>query len=90
MPCQQISKMEALQLIAAVVDGEVSPDKRKAFLQCVQNYPDIRRRYESSKKIKKLLSNRCPKEKAPASLHKRIRELLVQLPGHDFDLGQLN
>lgn len=69
----ELTKVEALNLITPVVDNEVSEEKRKAFFHYLSDHEDVRRKYESIKNIKSLVSTRCPCEKAPPSLKNKIR-----------------
>jgi hypothetical protein len=69
----ELTKVEALNLITPVVDNEVSEEERKAFFDYISDHDDVRRKYETIKNIKSLVSSRCPCEKAPPSLKNKIR-----------------
>lgn len=73
-----LTKNEAFKLIAPVIDGEVSGDKRQAFMDYIAHDEEVRQEYESSKKIKSLLSSRCPCAKAPSSLKDYVKTIAQQ------------
>lgn len=76
MSDSSISKSEALELITPVIDGEVSEEKQEAFFQYIEGDTEVRRQYESEKKIKELMAERCPRVEAPPHLRDRIREFV--------------
>lgn len=77
-----LTKKEALELVTAVVDGEVNEETRRAFFASLQYFGDVRRQFQSEKAVKQLLRERMPREKAPAHLRSRIRYLLSDdIPG---------
>lgn len=71
----ELTKEEAFKLISAVIDNEVSEEKRKAFMEFIERDDEIRREYQSIKKIKSLVSSRCPYAKAPESLQKYVQNI---------------
>lgn len=64
----ELTKEEAFKLISAVIDNEVSPEERKAFIKYIEQDDEVRREYQSIKKVKSLVSSRCPYASAPDSL----------------------
>lgn len=95
MSNRSLSKREALELITPVIDSEVSEETRDAFLRFIEGNPEVRRQFNSQKKIKELIATRCPCSKAPESLHKRVRELAAgqaqaDTPVSDFDEERLD
>lgn len=72
----RLTKMKALELLPAVVDGEASEEERMAFFDYLENDLDVKAQYEDALHIKHLLSNRLPRIKAPSHLKKRIQNLL--------------
>ncbi len=78
MSDSSISKSEALELITPVIDGEVSEEKQNAFFQYIESDPKVRRQYESEKKIKELMAERCPCREAPPHLRELIRDLVSE------------
>lgn len=64
----KLTKTEAQKLITPVVDNEASAEKRDAFLAYIAHDDDLKKEYESMKRVKALLANRCPCAKAPDSL----------------------
>ncbi len=75
MGMKKLTKAEARNLITPVVDDEVSAEERKAFMDYIEKHDDIRREYESIKRIKSLLCTRCPSAKAPDSLKGYVKSL---------------
>ncbi|MDZ7773872.1 MAG: hypothetical protein U5K31_14195 [Balneolaceae bacterium] len=95
MSNRSISKGEALELITPVIDGEVSEETRDAFLRFIENNQEVRRQYQSQKKIKELIVTRCPFCQAPESLRERVRELAAgsspsETSGPDIDDERLD
>jgi|SRR5690625_5118175 len=73
-----LTRYEALGLITPVVDDEVSEEKRTAFFNYIASHSDVRKKYESAKKIKSLMGSRCPSACAPETLREEIKRLLNQ------------
>lgn len=71
---RKLTKTEALELLTPVVDNEVSAEERDAFLEYIANDEELKHEYESMKRIKTLISNRCPSAKAPDSLKKFLSD----------------
>lgn len=71
----ELTKVEALKLITPVVDDEVSSEERKAFFDFISDHEDVRRKYESIKKLKRLIHSRCPCAKAPDSLRTYLKKI---------------
>lgn len=65
---KSLTKKEARALIAPIIDGEAAAEERAAFMNYIRRNEDVRREYESMKKVKNLIVNRCPCAKAPDSL----------------------
>lgn len=65
---RKLTKTEALELLTPVVDNEVGDEEREAFLAYIARDEDVRKEYESMKKVKVLMGERCPCAKAPDSL----------------------
>lgn len=65
---RQLTKSEARKLLTPVVDGEVSVEEREAFLAFITTDEELRQEYESMKRLKAFIGNRCPSAKAPDSL----------------------
>lgn len=68
MSKNELTKSEARELITPVVDNEASEEERKAFMDYIADHDDVRQEYESIRRIKFLVSSRCPCAKAPDSL----------------------
>ena len=75
MGTNKLSKAEALELITPVVDGEVSAEERKAFMDFIANHDEVRKEYQSTKQIKQLVSSRCPVATAPDSLKNYVKTI---------------
>ena len=78
MSHDRLTKDEALQLISSVVDDEVDKATKNAFFKYIDNDKEVRREFESIKRIKKLVAERCPIRKAPDHLKTRIRNYLSE------------
>ncbi|MDR8391152.1 hypothetical protein NC796_08390 [Aliifodinibius sp. S!AR15-10] len=76
MSGSKLTRKEALELITPVVDDEVDEDTRIAFLAYIQQDQSVRSKYESAKKLKNVISTRCPCANAPDRLKKRIQHFL--------------
>jgi hypothetical protein len=72
---RKLTKTEALELLTPVVDNEVSAEERDAFLEYIANDEELKHKYESMKRIKTLINNRCPSAKAPDSLKKFLSDI---------------
>ncbi|MCW9706431.1 hypothetical protein [Fodinibius salsisoli] len=73
---KELTKYEALELITPIVDDEVSEKKREAFFKYIAQHKDVRKKYESAKNIKSLISSRCPSTRAPEGLRNQILQLI--------------
>lgn len=76
MSASKLTKQEALELITPVVDNEVDEDTRIAFLAYIQQDEEVRTKYESIKRIKSIVSSRCPCERAPGHLKNKIKSYI--------------
>lgn len=77
MSKRNLTKREALELITPVVDDEVDETVRNAFFEYIEEDEDVRNRYESIKRLKEVVANRCPCARAPSHLRERITDFLV-------------
>lgn len=71
----ELTKEDALKLIAPIIDNEATQEERKAFMDYIAHHEDVRNEYESCKKIKSLVCTRCPCAKAPDSLREYVRTI---------------
>ncbi len=78
MSKERLTKEEATRLITSVVDDEVDAKTRSSFLEYIRQDNEVRREYESIKRIKELVAKRCPIHKAPDSLKSRVRKFLLE------------
>ena len=76
---KRLTKKQALDILPAVVDGEVSEDLRIAFLAYAEKDPAVKKEYEDALLIKKLLSDKLGKVDAPESLKIRVQNLIEDL-----------
>lgn len=90
MSDERLTKEEAIKLITLVVDGEVDESTRSSFLEYIEEDSEVRHQYESIKRIKKLVAERCPTHKAPDSLKLRIQKFLLQEQGKLKELKSNN
>lgn len=67
-----LTRKEAYQLLHAVADGEASERERKAFFRFIKDHPDIEKEYQQVLDLKRVLSQKLPKKKAPDYLVERI------------------
>ncbi len=75
---QDLSKNKALELLPLVVDGEADPDNRRAFLEYIDSDRDVKQKYESQLRIKKLIQKRCKKARAPDRLKANIQKFIEE------------
>ncbi|GAA5520969.1 hypothetical protein LQ318_04455 [Aliifodinibius salicampi] len=73
---KELTKYEALKLITPVVDDEVCQEKKQTFFEFIEKHDDVRKQYESTKKIKSLICSRCPSRKAPETLRISIKKII--------------
>lgn len=71
----ELTKEEAFELIAPIIDGEATADERKAFMDFIAQNDEVRQEFESIKKIKSLVGSRCPCAKAPDSLRQYVKTI---------------
>jgi len=72
MSHDRLTKEEAFQLITSVVDGEVDQATENAFFEYLDTDKEMQREFESIRRIKKLVGERCPIREAPDRLKVRI------------------
>lgn len=72
---KELTKEEARNLITAVVDDEASAEERQAFMDYIEDDDEVRREYESIKRMKSIIRSRCPYAEAPDSLKKYLKDL---------------
>lgn len=81
-----LTKKQALDLLPAVVDHEVSEDEKLAFLSFIEKNDDVRKQYKSALRVKKLLRRRYPKATAPQEFKEEIHAILSNLTGEGSTL----
>ncbi len=72
---QELTKVEALKLIAPVVDDEATKEEHRAFMDFIANNADVRNKYESMKNLKSFIGSRSNRVKAPPSLQQFVKEV---------------
>ncbi|MGK7388805.1 MAG: anti-sigma factor family protein, partial [Candidatus Cyclobacteriaceae bacterium M2_1C_046] len=82
MSKERLTKDEAIKLITSVVDGEVDEDTRSSFLEYISEDKEVRAEYESLKRIKQLVVERCPTHRAPETLKLRVQQFLSEQQGN--------
>lgn len=82
----ELTKAEARELITPVVDNEVTAEERQAFMNYIADHDDVRREYESIKRIKSLIGSRCPYAKAPDSLRDYLKTFRHQSASAEPDI----
>ncbi|MDX1637379.1 MAG: hypothetical protein R3281_05390 [Balneolaceae bacterium] len=76
MSLKNLTKKEALELITPVVDNEVDENTRIAFFAYLEQDESVRQQYESIKRLKNVVSKRCPCADAPDRLRNRVHRFL--------------
>ena len=76
---KNLNKVQALQLLPAVVDQEATDDELLAFYAFIKENDDIRKQYESAIRIKKILKSQYKKEQAPESLKEKVIGLISEM-----------
>lgn len=64
--------------IAGYIDGELSENQSEAVAKHLNACPDCQGQYEAEKNIKRLLTEKLPRIKAPAYLQTRVRRQLIR------------
>lgn len=72
---KELTKEEAFNLITAIVDNEASAEERQAFMKYIEHDDEVRREYESMKRIKSIIESRCPCANAPDSLKQYLKDV---------------
>jgi len=72
----RLTKEQALLLLPAVIDDEVTDEERAAFFEYINHDPEVEREYYSTLQVKRLLSEHLPKKPAPEYLKNRIMQQL--------------
>lgn len=75
----RLTKHQAQDILPAVVDGEVSDEFKTAFMAYIETDPDVREEYESALLIKKLLSEKLRRLKAPEHLKLKVSRLIHEM-----------
>ena len=75
MAKHELTKVEALQLLAPVVDNEATDEERKAFMNFIAHNAEVRNKYESMKSLKAVIGSRSPRVEAPASLKQFVKQV---------------
>lgn len=79
---KKLTKKEALLLIPAVVDNEATSEERIAFFNFADAHPDVKSEYDDALLIKKLLSRKLPRAKAPDQLRDNVIRLIENAELH--------
>ncbi|MDX1586927.1 MAG: hypothetical protein R3222_09290 [Balneolaceae bacterium] len=90
MSYERLTKDEAIKLITSVVDDEVDDNTRISFFNYIEEDNEVRKQYESIKRVKKLVAERCPSHKAPDSLKLRVHNFLLEEQGKVKQLNDNN
>ncbi len=78
MSDRRLTKKEAYRLITSIVDDEVDEETRTEFFTFIEGDEEVKREFESVKRLKSLIATRCPYHKAPDTLKYRIKQVLVR------------
>lgn len=79
---KKLTKKEALLLLHAVVDNEASSEERRDFFNFIDKHPNVKLEYDDALRIKKLLSRKLPRAKAPEHLRDNIYRLIENAELH--------
>lgn len=74
----RLTKKQALHLLPAIIDGEATSEERRVFLDYIETDSDVKEEFENSLHIKRLLSERLPRAKAPDHLKDRVFKLIEE------------
>ncbi len=69
---------DALSLVSAYVDGELSPEENRAFLEVYESSSELQLAVRREKQIKELLRTRIPKTRAPEHLRAKVLKLISE------------
>ena len=69
---KSINRKQALSILHAVVDDEASERERIAFYKFIDNHPDVKNEFEETLLLKRLLSEKLSKKRAPQHLRERV------------------
>lgn len=75
---KKLTNKQAIDLLPAVVDKEATEDEMLSFFSFIESNQDVKKQYEIALLVKKIVSTRCPKARAPDHLKKRILESIQQ------------
>lgn len=75
MSRSKLTKVEALKLIPAVVDGEATTEEEEAFKDFIADNSDVHNKYESMKKLTSYVSENYHRSEAPKSLKKFVESV---------------
>lgn len=74
---RKLTRKEAFALITSIIDDEADEDTRFAFFEYIEKDREVKEEFESVKRIKTLISTRCPYHKAPETLKVRVQKFLA-------------
>lgn len=77
MSKDRLTKEEAYKVITSIVDDEADEHMRSAFFEYIKKDSKLRNEFESMKRIKTLISTRCPCYKAPERLKVRVQKFIL-------------
>ncbi len=75
----KLTKKQALNLIASIIDGEATETESHAFFNYIKKDDTVRKQYESLKIVRELVKKNYKREKAPDHLKTKITELIADL-----------
>lgn len=76
---KKLTRKQAIDLLTAVVDKEATEDEKLSFFSFIEMNQDVKKHYENALLVKKIVSTRCPKSRAPDHLKIRIWEAILYL-----------
>lgn len=75
----ELTEIEALRILPAVVDNEASQKEKEAFFTFIDKNTFVRNQYNDALLMKKIIAEKCKREPAPAHLKENIYQTLKKL-----------
>lgn len=75
----ELTEIEAIQILPAVVDNEASEKEKDAFFAFIAKNELVRSQYEDALLMKKIIAEKLKREPAPSHLKKNIHQTLKKM-----------
>jgi hypothetical protein len=83
-----INRNQALLMIPAIIDGEVSESERAVFFDFIKNHPDIEEEYQSALYVKEQLRKNLKRHSCPEHLKNNVLRTIEELKQKENQLDQ--